>query len=34
MHCGYNSDMNIVLGKQGGINTAFDGRGGSREGGN
>lgn len=26
--------MNKVLGKQGGINPAFDGRGGSREGGN
>ena len=34
MHCGYNSEMNKVLGKQGGINPAFDGRGGSREGGN
>lgn len=34
MHCAYNSDMNKVLGKQGGINPAFDGRGGSKEGGN
>ena len=34
MHCGYNSDVNEVLGKLGGINAACDGRGESREGGN